>query len=229
MIGQMHTKGFTLVELLVVVSIMVALLALTVPAFQGIGQGSKLRTATFNYRTASNLSRQMAITTRQDVHILFPDSELDYSDPVAEGMAYAAYGVYGTRDGYIGEWRRLPNGVVFHDTFVPSADNNDSQPFNIFLQLAATPRSLTNYLRSVPFPLQVPNATTQAMLAFTFRPDGALAVAGFNRKSVFFTEGWTAYVANQWQAQFDPDAPVFGLELRPETGQMRFREYNNQP
>ena len=208
-------RGFTLIELMVVIAVMAVLMSLTIPAFQGMGRGSRAKTAAFQLNTSMSLARQLAITTRQDVHVLFPDSDVRQPTNMMP-LAYSAYAVYGARDGYVGEWRYLPAGVVFQDTYKPKADKVAAQPFNIFLQ------SGTNYIKAVPFPAG--NNASESMLAYTFRADGALANAGFYRKSVFLTEGWLDTVKRT--PEFRPNATIYGLEIRPETGQTRAREYN---
>lgn len=208
--------GFTLLELMVVIAVMAVLLGLTVPAFQGLGRGSRARTTAFQLNNAMSLARQLAITTRQDVHVLFPDSAVNYPAG-SENLAYSAFAVYGVRDRYVGEWRKLPPGVVFHDTYKPSADKVASEPFNVFLQTG------TNYLKYVAFPAIT--SPTQGMMALTFRADGALAHAGFNRKGAFITEGWLNTTPTLAPG-FRPGSTIYGLEIRPESGQTRTREYN---
>ncbi|HMO52390.1 MAG TPA: prepilin-type N-terminal cleavage/methylation domain-containing protein [Kiritimatiellia bacterium] len=225
-----RTVGFTLVELLVVVAIMAIMLGLAIPAFQGSGRGAKARSAVFQLNTTLNLARQMAITTRQNVHILFPGQLFNggittYTTNTI-GLAYSAYAVYGVRDGYIGEWRRLPAGVVFDADIVPPGDTIANQPFNVFRQLTSTLPGATNFLKTVPYFVR-PGDGARQMLALTYRPDGAIDHAGFNRRGVYITEGWVTHnpAFGDVQVNYRPEATVFGLEIRPETGQTRAREY----
>jgi len=212
-----RSRGFTLLELLIVIAVMAVLLAISIPSLQGLGRGSRANTALFQLNTTLNLARQMAITTRQNVHVMFPDSALSYNATNAP-YAYSAYAVYSQRDGYVGNWRKLPAGIVFHDTYRPVGDTSATQPFNIFLQSAT-------YEKSIPFDL--PLSPAQMVMCMTFRADGVLDHAGINRKAVYVTEGFLNYSNSVVSAPtFKPGATIFGLEIRPETGQARFREYN---
>lgn len=185
-------------------------MGLTIPAFQGTGRGSKVRTALFQVNSHLNLARQLAITTRQKVFVVFPD---EYNTSTNKLM-YASYAVYGERDKYIGEWKRLPPGVVFHPSFRPPKDPAN-QPRNLFLN------DEVDYAVDVPFPyIGNPNSS---IFAFTFRPDGRMDVAGFNRKSIFLTEGWID--EGQTVPNYRGDSKVFGVEIQPVTGQTKVREY----
>jgi prepilin-type N-terminal cleavage/methylation domain-containing protein len=212
--GRSTPVGFTLIELLVVIGLMALMLAFAIPAFQGASRGGAMRTAIFQLNTTMSLARQTAISTRQSVSILFPDDSLSYTTN-SIALAFSAYAAYSARDGYMRDWTRLPNGVVFHaDWAFPGESGPDIR--NIFLQ------TTNNFEVNVSFPL--PDDGRQDVLAFTFRPDGALDKAGFRPKGVYLTEGFVN--PGSTDLVYIPETSVFGLEIRPESGQARVREYN---
>lgn len=209
-----RTASFTLIEMLVVIGIIGLLTLIALPAFQDANRGSRVRTAIFQLNTSMSLARQNAITTRQETYILFPDYDVDY-DADSVHLGYRAYAIYGAGDGYIGEWRELPDGVVFDNTLYPTR--------NIFNQTST---------KAVPFPNNA-SSGSNLILALTYRPDGTLD-SGFNVRAVYLTEGWVDVAPGstdiaEADLQFRPEASIFGLEIRPESGQARSREYNPAP
>lgn len=64
-------KAFTLIELLVVMVIAAVIMAVGIPSFMNIGKGKAMRTATSNIRSVVSLSRQWAITHRENVTIRY--------------------------------------------------------------------------------------------------------------------------------------------------------------
>ena len=108
--------GFTLVEVLVVLVIVVILAGVTVPAIVGMGRGSALQGAISNVRSTLSLARQWAITNRKHTYVVFPD----VNPSSTEAYAYRAYAVYEydpvTQVGqYVSDWKFLPKGMVFDD------------------------------------------------------------------------------------------------------------------
>jgi prepilin-type N-terminal cleavage/methylation domain-containing protein len=218
-----HNRGgFTLVELLAVILIMGMLMLFAIPSFQSASRGGRVRSAVFQLNSTISLARQNAITSRQNVHILFPDSSISYG-PETIDLAYRAYSLYGSRDGYLAEWRILPEGVVFQRDFRFSQETGNAIR-NIFLQTG------TNYLKNVVFPSAEANQS-ERVLALTFRPDGALDHAAFNPKGVYLTDGFIEpdfdnFTIPDSGVFFRTNVTVYAVEIRPESGQSRIREYN---
>jgi prepilin-type N-terminal cleavage/methylation domain-containing protein len=59
--------AFTLIELLVVMVIAVVIMAVSLPSFISMGRGAGMRTAVNNVRSTLALSRQWAITHREEI------------------------------------------------------------------------------------------------------------------------------------------------------------------
>lgn len=69
---KMRAKGgFTLLELLVVIGIMVMLMAIAAAGFVGIRRGAEIRGAVMTLRTTLMLARQEAVTKRRAVTVEF--------------------------------------------------------------------------------------------------------------------------------------------------------------
>jgi prepilin-type N-terminal cleavage/methylation domain-containing protein len=66
-----HRSGFTLMELLVVMGIMVLLMSISAIGFIGMRRGAEIRGAVMTVRTTMMLARQQAVTKRQNVTVQF--------------------------------------------------------------------------------------------------------------------------------------------------------------
>ena len=64
-------------------------------------------------------------------------------------------------------------------------------------------------------------------MTFIPKSHGKYIHAGINRKGVYLTDGWVTHnpAFGDVQVNYRPESTVFGLEIRPETGQTRAREY----
>lgn len=103
-------RAFTLVELLVVMAIVAALIALVVPAFQGIGRGNRITAAGQSVMSQLALARQRALTLSRAVDVRFQKRP-----PEAGGPAeYASMQIFRAGDSVplAGE-EKLPPGVRF--------------------------------------------------------------------------------------------------------------------
>jgi prepilin-type N-terminal cleavage/methylation domain-containing protein len=228
----LRKNGFTLIELLLVIAVMGLLMAVTVPAFVDIGRGSRVQTAVNQLTGTINLARQMAITKRERVSIVFPD---DFSQ-LYSGLntnhhkkALRSYAVLSESQGYVTDWKYLPAGVYFVDTF------NPANPFanNENLDDVDTRTSIFNqgFMIRTNFPTM--NDSARIIPVLTFFPNG-----NFQRPDI---DGWAPsdspeiYIAEGigldssggrviqvvWKAN-----PILkGIKIRPYTGSIQLVDY----
>jgi prepilin-type N-terminal cleavage/methylation domain-containing protein len=161
-------RGFTLIELLMVMGIIGLIMAVAIPFFNGIGQGTKLDSATTELRFAIMQARQFAITRRERVYIVFPINDGAFAAQGLSNIAYRAYAVC-TTNAFIREWAFLPQGLFFDRNFPTAASGN-----NVFTQ--------NTYLKNAPGLWSI----SQPCLAF--RTDGSLETRN-NHPEVAIGEG----------------------------------------
>jgi uncharacterized protein (TIGR02596 family) len=105
-------RGFTLVELLVVITIMAILISFSVPAFNAIGQAHKLTTGGEVVVAQLNLGRQHAITLNRPVELRFYQTP----DPVTGQDEYNCVQLLSLLDdgslSPLGGVARFPEGVI---------------------------------------------------------------------------------------------------------------------
>lgn len=210
-------KAFTLIELMVVVGLIGLIMLFAIPAFQGADRSGRLRTAVFQLNTTFNMVRQLAITKRDYVYVVLPDDSATlYLSPNQDFVqnALRSYAIYSERDGYIGEWRTLPQGVLFDPLYgVPTK--------NVFGLGGGT-----GALKTIPFPYNT-NATKQVH-ALGYRPDGPISLGGAVPVSLYLSEGWMDYEITSSKGTvlgkgFRTNV-VVSIEFNAVTGQSRTRE-----
>jgi prepilin-type N-terminal cleavage/methylation domain-containing protein len=128
-------SAFTLVEMLVVISILGILAALTVPALKNLGKANAAASASRQMLDAVGRARQLAIANHTTVYLVFvptnfwgPELPLwsrlsivqkteltNLCDMQLSGYAFVAYGAAGDQPGqhawhYLDPWRALPEG-----------------------------------------------------------------------------------------------------------------------
>ena len=72
-------SAFTLIELLVVMVIAVVIMAVSLPSFISMGRGAGMRTAVNNIRSTVALSRQWAITHREQITFVASSTGMVYN------------------------------------------------------------------------------------------------------------------------------------------------------
>lgn len=207
-------RGFTIFELLVVVSIIAIMFVVSVPAFQGIGRGQKMNSAVAQLRSTIALARQWAVTRNDYTYIIFPDADYTYNQGADAFMALKSYAVWSEKNGYISDWRYLPEGIVFN----PDANSLNSNLFN----------GETDRVFPVEFPVSGPGASTQDMYAISFAPNGRLNQNGGTTLSLLISEGWMSVNTNSGVADGPEIIPQstrsVTMEIRPLTGGVKVTE-----
>jgi len=122
-------RAFTIIELLIVIAIIGALTAISLPAIKGISQSHTVNNASRQLMDDLALARQYAINNRSVVHVLFvpPDIQTmtfpqgqDLPKRLMTGV-YTTYAIYAERTvgdqpgapraRYLSKWKSLPDGI----------------------------------------------------------------------------------------------------------------------
>lgn len=103
-------RGFTLLELLVVMAIMALLMAGAIAGFYGIGEGARMRGALTNLQSTLGLARQRAILRNVPLTVVFFRGAPPPGQPP---HYYVAKMENGVEDYRLGEPVYLPPGIRF--------------------------------------------------------------------------------------------------------------------
>lgn len=95
-------KGFTLMEMLVVLAVVAMLLGVSIPFFASFTKGAKLKTAASDLTAILNTARSFAITYRQNYSVVFDSSSAPHSYYIVDNSGQ----VYGKK-------YNLPSGTKF--------------------------------------------------------------------------------------------------------------------
>lgn len=226
--------GFTLVELLIVVTIMAIMVAIALPRFEDIGRGSKMRAAINELRSTVALARQWAIANREDVFIVLPDAQPSiYPSTNYFNMALRSYAIYTRARGYVKDWNYLPAGIYFVDTAGSSTFNpplpacvvaaSDVFRFNnIYFGTNAIPFPTTN---SPPSSLNAVRITSQGWLQQAPGSGGSIQDFDFYLvEAVPLETGSGNPPIPRWKA----NPVLWKLRVNPWTGVMRTIDCSQQ-
>ncbi len=202
-------RGFTLVELLVVMGIMALLVLVAMPMFSGLTRSSGMSGATMQLRTTLSLARQWAITHRAVTYVVFPTDpniESDKGTGVTSRIQ-RSYNVYTAQDGFIRDWIYLPDGIFFDKRPTTSGDN----------VLNWTPSSPYSPV-TIAYPL---SDSTNPVPCLSFRPDGSTTGVGdiFRQPQIYLTEGTRDFSTGT--IQYKTPAMVNILQASSTAGQIK--------
>jgi prepilin-type N-terminal cleavage/methylation domain-containing protein len=103
--------SFTLIELLTVMTIMAIMLGVAIAAFKDIGRGAGFRGAILQFKSATSLARQYAVTKRSPTWLHFENVDTATGE---RGLYYLATSEDDDH-GLIGKTNYFVSGVVFTD------------------------------------------------------------------------------------------------------------------
>jgi uncharacterized protein (TIGR02596 family) len=157
-------RGFTLVELLTVVGIMILLMAMVIPAFNSVGRTSNLTNGANMVVDQLNLARQTALTQNRLVQVRFYKlpGPTDGTNPTAyRAVRLFVYDPTGTVATPVSAVKYLPTGSII----VSGAFSTLLGPSYPFTSLAPTTGTEN-----------LPSFNNATYVAFQFRPSGGTSL-----------------------------------------------------
>ena len=200
---QKKDRGFTLIEVLVVLMIIAVIVAFTIPAMGPALKGSKLRQAADELESLLSGSHQLSITENTPVEIRF----FKYEDPESPGStkmfrSYQSAQVisnpqdHKTNSYAVGEVKMLPAAFVIAEKTYSSLVESE-------------------FLRRDE--MEIPRSKSAEYVAFEFRPDGSTNLANVDEKH------WALTIMRETDlgSSLDEATEFITLVLNPFNGRIR--------
>ncbi|MEC7862495.1 MAG: Verru_Chthon cassette protein D [Verrucomicrobiota bacterium] len=200
---QKKDRGFTLIEVLVVLMIIAVIVAFTIPAMGPALKGSKLRQAADELESLLSGSHQLSITENTPVEIRF----FKYEDPESPGStkmfrSYQSAQVISNpqdhkKNSYaVGEVKMLPAAFVIAEKTYSSLVESE-------------------FLRRDE--MEIPRSKSAEYVAFEFRPDGSTNLANVDEKH------WALTIMRETDlgSSLDEATEFITLVLNPFNGRIR--------
>lgn len=202
-------KGYTLIELLIVVMIMALLMGIALPAFTKIAKGTGVKLAATNIAGKISATRSWAVSQRRYAAIIFPTTETGGLLDIYRYAKYRACQVYydsaNSRWNFSswidGEnWDDLPPGTLVYDI---SGSNTVK---DLYYSAASTTIDNVSGLKSNGSSLAVSKA-------IIFKPSGSMVADDYTSATITLKEG--AYTGGA--IQVTSSSNVMTLSVNPFT------------
>ncbi len=96
---QNHPHGFTLIELMVVIGIIVVLMVLLVPAFKGMKSAGDVTSAAYTVKGVLDQARTYAMTNNTYAWVGFFEEDINSTTPAVAGNGRLVLSVVASKDG----------------------------------------------------------------------------------------------------------------------------------
>ncbi len=202
-------RAFSLVEMLVVVSIVALLAAITVPGFSGIVRNYNLTDAGKQVVDALSLARQMAISKNQTVEVRFYKHTSNNNQYDSIVTVVPSNGNTGSSVQWLAKPLYLPTGIVF--------TTNNTAYSSLITTTSTTTGDTPETVSTDTSPVTPAALQGESYVAFHFRSDGRTDL------DPAATQPWcvTLYITGSAAAGTAPAADYVTILLDPVMGRTR--------